>query len=370
MKLNLLHYLVYTSLTSVKSQWINEVNKIFRETTEKDWQATYLELERHRLTPLVFFSLKKWELFKEVPSHYSQQMQASYRQTRIKNVILLSMLGNILEKMQQYGMNPVLWKGVVLADSFYPDLGTRPMGDIDFSIPPDEKDIVIEVFQYLGFHPLTEESGGILSGDGINFSNDNGIICDVHHRVRLFEGKEQLNLTTSFKPQHINTSALPVLEPNAMLVHLIVHLDSHRKEEGLTLFWILDIAFVLRKWGSLLKMERLEQLMPSHEHFISLFRILAFLEQEFGETIPACFTQEVKSVEPLTLEEILRQRRLASWGLPSPKGWMRFIASPIWEQIRDGDARPPLSISDLLLCYADILKNRKMGLMINKKYQY
>jgi ABC-type glutathione transport system ATPase component len=53
--------------------------------------------------------------------------------------------------MGERNLHPVLWKGMVLADNFYPDPGTRPMGDIDFAIAPEEMNEATEVFQSLGF---------------------------------------------------------------------------------------------------------------------------------------------------------------------------------------------------------------------------
>jgi hypothetical protein len=160
--------------------------------------------------------------------------------------------------MGERNLHPVLWKGMVLADNFYPDPGTRPMGDIDFAIAPEEMDEATEVFQSLGFEPQDEAE----TEDAIYFANKMGVICDVHHRVRLFEGKESMNLTIDIKPQRMSVPTLRILEPNAMVVHLIVHMDGHRPQTGLMLQWILDLAFVFRQWGTLLEPERLEKLIP------------------------------------------------------------------------------------------------------------
>ncbi|NET53621.1 MAG: nucleotidyltransferase family protein, partial [Merismopedia sp. SIO2A8] len=206
------------------------------------------------------------------------------------------------------------------------------------------------------------------TSDAIYFANKMGVVCDVHHRVRLFEGQESINLITHLQPKHMKVPTMPVLEPNAMVVHLIVHMDGHRHETGPMLCWILDLAFVLRKWGTLIKPEYIEKLMPAKENLVSLFRIVRFLEQEFDQQLPACLTQGAKNFEPLTLAEIFRQRRLALWGLPRPNGWLRLGASQLGFQLLH--RRPKLQIDDLLLLPLDTLRNLRIynRLIPIKKY--
>ncbi|NEO30607.1 MAG: nucleotidyltransferase family protein [Symploca sp. SIO3C6] len=361
---NLSHTLLYTSLTKNCSNWITNARKQLSCATELEWRNTIGTLALHRLLPLVFYSLQDQNLTDTVPPPYLVQMQTAYRHTRKKNTILLLTLDGILQAMAKRGLNPVLWKGVVLADNFYPDLGTRLMEDIDFAIPVEEMEAATEVFQSLGFKVQPEAE----TSDAIYFANKMGVVCDVHHRVRLFEGQESINLITHLQPKHMKVPTMPVLEPNAMVVHLIVHMDGHRHETGPMLCWILDLAFVLRKWGTLIKPEYIEKLMPAKENLVSLFRIVRFLEQEFDQQLPACLTQGAKNFEPLTLAEIFRQRRLALWGLPRPNGWLRLGASQLGFQLLH--RRPKLQIDDLLLLPLDTLRNLRIynRLIPIKKY--
>ncbi|NEO97793.1 MAG: nucleotidyltransferase family protein [Symploca sp. SIO2E9] len=351
---NLSHTLLYASLTQKCSGLTTNARKQLSCATELEWKRTIATLALHRLLPLVFYSLQAYNLTDAVPHPYLAQMQTAYRQTRQKNTILLLTLDGILQAMAKHNLHPVLWKGVVLADSFYPDPGTRPMGDIDFAIPAEEMEAATTVFHSLGFKLRPEAE----TSDAVYFANKMGVICDVHHRVRLFEGKESINLITNLKPQHMKVATMPLLEPNAMIVHLIVHMDGHRHETGLMLSWILDLAFVLRKWGALITLEYIEKLMPAKENLVSLFRVIRFLEKEFDEQLPACLTQAAKKFEPLTLAEIFRQRRLALWGLPCPSGWLRLGASQLGFQLRH--CRPQLQVDDLLMLPVDALNNSRI----------
>lgn len=355
MSIKLLRHLLRLALTTSKSNGVEPDEHLLKSATELAWQQTLQTLAWHRLLPLVAYSIEERGLSDSVPPAVLAQLQQAYRQTRAQNTIFLLSLAGILRVMQQRNLHPILWKGMVLADTFYPDLGTRPMTDIDFSISPDELEAVTAAFESLGFvkreHMTTE--------DAIYVANPMGVYCDVHHHVRLFEGKESMNLTVDVKPKQLQAQTFRILEPNAMLVHLVCHLHGHLDETGPLLSWLLDIAFVLKQWGNSLEWVRLEKLMPEKQHWVCLLRILRFLETEFGEPVPDCLAEAAQNFAPFTLEEICRQRRLTVWELPSWRGWMRWGASRLGMKLKH--SYPTLLASDLVGWVADGVMARRMA---------
>lgn len=351
----LFHTLLQTILATPDSDWTEPAKQNLQLATESDWQQTVETLAWHRLVPLTAYALEAHGLSEFVPPEIFAALQQAYQQTRTRNTVLLLSLDGILKTMVQRNLNPVLWKGIVLADSFYPDLGTRPMDDIDFSISTDEMEGVRAAFESLGFvlqdHMSTE--------DAVYFANRMGVACDVHHRVRLFEGKESMNLTVEVQPQRAKSPKFQILEPNAMLTHLVFHLNGHLDETGPMLSWILDIAFVLRKWGSHIDPARLEKLIPKQEVWVLLFRILRFLEAEFGEPMPSCLAAAAQDFAPFTLAEILRQRRLAVWELPRLRGWVRWGVSRLGMKLNR--TYPTLQGDDLTGWVADGVTARRMA---------
>ncbi|HIK29957.1 MAG TPA: nucleotidyltransferase family protein [Oscillatoriales cyanobacterium M59_W2019_021] len=355
MSTTLVRHLLRLVLANPHTDELESARLDLKSATQSQWQQALETLALHRLLPLVAYSLEKRGFTDPIPPAVLEGLQASYRQTLAQNTIFLLSLAGILRAMEARKLHPVLWKGIVLADSFYPDLGTRPMTDIDFSIPGDELEEAIAAFASLGFvkrdHMTTE--------DAIYVANAMGVYCDVHHRVRLFEGKESMNLTVDVPPQQLQVPTFRILEPNAMLVHLVFHLNGHLNETGLMLSWILDIAFVLRQWGSSLAPARLQQLMPEKRHWVSLFRILRFLEAEFDEPIPECLAASARNFAPFTLGEILRQRRLTMWELPHWRGWLRLGASRLGIELKRG--YPTLQGDDLLGWVTDAATARRMA---------
>ncbi|MBE9041273.1 nucleotidyltransferase family protein [Oscillatoriales cyanobacterium LEGE 11467] len=353
MSIELCRTLIQLSFATPDAIAIDSAKKQLQTATDKQWEQCLATLGLHRLSPLVFYGLEVAGLTSLVPKSYLDRLQVAYQTTLKRNNIFLLTLDALLQRMQARDLHPTIWKGIALADSFYPNPGTRPMGDLDFAIFPEEMEEATRVFQSLGFR-LDEQAE---TDDAVYFVNPMGVKCDVHHRVRLFEGIEPASLVTQLNPRHLQVETLQVLDPSTTLVHLVVHMDGHRHETGPLLSWILDIAFVLRKWGDRINLARVEAMMPDKTHWVSLMRSLRFLETELGETLPESLASAAREFEPLTLAEILRQRRLALWGLPHLRGWLRLGASQVDSQLRL--QRPALVADDLLLWVGDFWRQRR-----------
>jgi hypothetical protein len=145
--------------------------------------------------------------------------------------------------------------------------------------------------------------------------------------------------------------SLQVFEPNALIAHLIAHLSEHAREIGPVLGWLLDVGFVLRKHASELDSGQLRQLLRAREHRLALLRTLAFLEEDWGEPAPPGLAAQIRAVRPFEFDSLLRQRRMASWGLPGPRGFARLAACGLGQREREGRHYP--SWRDLLLWPAD-----------------
>lgn len=320
MAFNLTRALIQLPLISLNTEAQKNLEQQFCLVNNNDWAQSLEILDLHRLTPLVCYALEQHGLMSHVPPTSQSKLKEAYQTTNRVNATLLLTLDAVLKTLQSYGIHPSVWKGAVLADSFYPDPGTRQMGDLDFAIAANEMELATQAFQVLGFHPQKEME----TPDAIYFENAMGVLCDVHHRVRLFEGKDEVELITHLAPKKLSVDKLLVLEPNAMLVHLVVHMDGHFYETGPILQWIFDIAFVLRKWHAEIRLERLQALMPDQKSLVLLFRILRFLETEFGESVPDSLSEKASAYQPLQLPILLQQRHMASWQLFNFKGWVKL----------------------------------------------
>jgi Uncharacterised nucleotidyltransferase len=343
----LLHTLLQLSLLTPEAPVPERSLQILRQATAQQWQETIAVLKIHRLLPLGFHTLRRSIFRDSVPRPILSQFMQAYMWSLRRNTLFYKTLATVLEAAYTADIYPVLWKGIVLADQLYPDFATRMVGDIDWAIAPQERRAVEHLFEAQGFTLEAE----MTTADAIYFRSPDQIFFDVHHRVRLFEGKDHLPLTMMVNPRSQSLPQLHVLEPNAMLTHLTVHLKGHASETGPMLFWVLDFAFLLRKWGHQIDLERLALLMPDAESWVFLGRILRFLQIEFEETLPPALAEFAQQHKPFTLDSITRQCRLASWNLHQPKGWLKLMACRLGLHANPLQEYP--QASDLLLWAAN-----------------
>lgn len=321
MSTNLIRNLLTVCLTESDSERLEKAKNSIAQTQPKDWERAIGDLSLHRLIPLVFYSLKERDAESAIPENYRTRMAQEYHNNLVKNKFKIHTLARIIETMDAHQVKPVLWKGILLADRFYPDLGTRVMGDIDFAIEARELAPATAAFESIGFQLIPDKS----TQDAVYFVNKAGIFCDVHHRVRFFEGRDPDSITTYIPARRLDRTTFRVLEPNAMISHLVVHLQGHQDETGRMLSWLLDVAFVLRQWGDKIQLEKLQELMPP-DSLKALFQIVRWFEADFGEPIPDSLKEEARKVKALSLDQLLRERRLALWNLSELKGWAKLAA--------------------------------------------
>ena len=196
------------------------------------------------------------------------------------------------------------------------------MADIDLLIHASHRELAAQVLLELGFHHVNDLP---VEEDASNYSNRYGVLLDVHHRFRLFEERNYETLVIDFKPRLIDLETLRTWNPSAMLAHLVTHLDGHRRGSGYRLSWLMDLAYVVQKWGSELDWAKIQRLLPDERLARETLRLLLFLDNELDVAVPRSLAQHAGTVRPLSLSSILRSARLAQWGLPGALGWGRLL---------------------------------------------
>jgi hypothetical protein len=308
------------------------------------WSATLDEARAHRVAPVLGYMLRSTGMDRMVPAPYDTAFANDYRQTLAANTLLKHTLRQVMPALAETDIKPIVLKGALLADVYYPDLGTRPMGDIDLLIRADESGAAHQVFRAMGFTPHDDNDGN----DATKLCNSRGITIDLHDRFTLFPPEMRDGITEEAVMHSLDGQPVKCWEPNAQLVHLLVHLCGHRRLSGIILGWLLDLAFVVRRDGARLCPKRLENLMPHPKQLKMLWRVLGFLHAYAGLVIPTPLQESVDSEPTLRLPGILRDQRLARWKLPSARGWLRLLACHLRLKT-PSDAKYP-SMSDLAHC--------------------
>jgi hypothetical protein len=272
------------------------------------WQPVLMELKLNRIAPSIAYTLEKQNLSDRIPASSWQKMQCAYRQTRMLNTFLFLTLYRIVQALEQANLHPVACPKIVLADSLYPDLGARSLNNIDLLVSVDEIAEARVIVESLGFTLIDR----VPTSNRLYFCNSFGIICKLQVAMSDLLDRDGLGLTMQMQPQHIQLPTLTVLEPNAMLVELIVRISDRSAQRGISLQQILDVALFLEKWGSAIDPQQLQTLMPKGNYWQCLWRIVKFLESQLDRQIPTWLSQAAQNADPIVrMDNNYRFPRLA-----------------------------------------------------------
>ena len=99
-----------------------------------DWTKLIALALHHRVAPALLAPLTQASVCSLVPGEILAALQHYGSATKERNRYLASELGTILSALADAGVSALPFKGVLLAEMLYGDLGQRPPGDLDFLV--------------------------------------------------------------------------------------------------------------------------------------------------------------------------------------------------------------------------------------------
>ena len=270
--------------------------------TPRDWERAVEVLAAHRLLALAHQEVGE-ERLRAAPEPVVARLRSEVRATFVRNAVAMGALARVLAALKRESVEPIVLKGAALLNTVYPSLGARPMVDVDLLLKRGDEARAAQTER-------REERRGAPEGDAWNYVDPGGTRFDVVHRFRLFEHLELEPLIERTRPRFLACDTIATLEPNANLVHLVVHMNGHRRALGHLLAWFVDVARLLQASSTRIDAGRLAPLLRDGEAWTWLLRTLAFLRDDFGVPLPPSLEPPRGGFAPLTLDEVLRSRRV------------------------------------------------------------
>jgi len=309
-----------------------------------EWPAVHAVLADHRLAAWAWSRLCEAQADGSLPFDARARLFAAHAQASEAFEGLAEGTSRLLVALRAKSVDPIVLKGMALANLVYADPAARPMADVDVLVRPGERGTVEAVLQALGYQHVANE------GDTDAYQAPGGLLLDLHHRFRLFEGHELAALSRDAPAPFLDVDSIRVLAPDPMLAHLVHHLEGHRRVEGLLLAWILDIALVLRAWSTGLDFDRVAMLLGPSRARDGLPRLRGFCSHRLGagagEGLP----------DRWSFDAIVRTRCRAAWNMGTARGWAH--AAACWLGRSHPADRPRLYAADLVHAPLDRLRDR------------
>ena len=316
------------------------------EAAFKAWRQWYGEngLERldhgsFRLLPLLY-----WNLHRQGVQHPMMGiLKGIHRRAWVENRLLYRRLAPMLETIHRAGIPTLLLKGASLGRLHYPDVGLRPMNDLDILVPEARTMETIRLLEERGWRQTTNGSFRMRESDlsfrhSLAFVNAEGLEIDLHwHALYLacFQGADEVFWRDSV-PMDFEGIPTRALCPTDQLIHACAH--------GLIwceippVRWAADAVAVMRSseidWQRLASLtEKLRLVLPVQEG-------LRYLAESLDVEVPAAAWDSFAGLE-ISRSEVLDYQRLQNpMQLQSPLDTFRAVYG---RYRRNATARFPLA---------------------------
>jgi len=244
-----------------------------------------------RLLPMMYFNLREHGVVHPLMS----RLKGVYRLTWYKNNKLFSDMGPVVKALHGAGIPIMLLKGVPLAQSYYRNVGLRPMADIDVLVPTSHAETAIEVMASFPYSRYAEPSPDFLKyRHAMQYKSAAQGEMDLHWHALCEchqKGADDF-FWAKARPFLFNGVPCEIPDSTRMLFHTVIH--GFRWNEDPPIRWVADAMVILRESGREIDWDALVQHAGEHGLGYRLRLGLGFLRECFFAPIPISVLSRLK----------------------------------------------------------------------------
>ena len=218
-----------------------------------DWETVVSQAQSHGIVPLVASALAE-HCPGSVPEAAMAQLRRTHHEVAQNSLQLTQELLSVLSLLDDHGIDAIPYRGPVLADLAYGDIGHRQFSDIDLLVRREQLVVAAEVLESRGYErdfelasttELTDAQTTaycLFSRDHPFYRPASNTMVELHWRVLDRRLPTQIELDTVWDRRSVATIAgqeVPVLSAEDRLLMASVHGTRHVWER---LEWLVDIA--------------------------------------------------------------------------------------------------------------------------------
>jgi len=282
--------------------------------------------------PLLFHVLGKDSI--PIPRSLLSLSRTQYMQNYLSITLLLRELRDVLSSSAERGVEVIVLKGAALSADLYPNLGLRPLHDIDLLIHRKELAQLIEILCTLGYERCPPPArDGIENFQGaLSFVKDGEfpLVIEPHWTLGPpypYSGRiEPEGLW--HRARRVNLAGVDtlVLCPEDSLLHVCLHLLQH--SQRFRLIPACDIAELIRLYQGSLDWEAFLNRALEFELCLPVQYSLKKAFELFHPPIPGFVFNELSSYEPSRFENRLFALHASLSGPVGPVNLAKLLTIP------------------------------------------
>lgn len=286
--------------------------------SENDWCRLARRAIDERLGPLLFWKLRDDP---RVPPGCLERLRGELYRAEAFSLTLYRQLARLLEAGASRCLTPpVVLKGGALAATLYPEIGLRPMSDLDMLVPRHELDAWLQVARDAGLHRLCPEMAlGLTERIHYQIALAGGThpqaMIEIHFGLvagsrdwRSPEAAWFLERCEPFEPPP-ESSCPPArqLLPGPHLLYLSAHAMLQHGRAQARLVWFHDMHLLISRRGPDIDWESLVAKARALRWEIALREALIRARELFGTPIPEAAMKALEAASDSTAAACVRR---------------------------------------------------------------
>ena len=266
--------------------------------TAQDWREMVELAAREGVAPLLYRGCQQGN-WADFPEEARTKLVERYYGTSAQNAMLLDELQRVVKALNVAGIRVLVIKGADLAQTLYPEVGLRPMADLDLLIPKqsfEQARAVVE--QGLGYMQEEKEAVGDIKGVvgyHVDLKGGTGGLIDLELHWTLVTSEESWYAVPAawFWEQsqpfvEIGGTAGEArrLTNEANLLYLSAHAVLQHGVRQSLLIWLYDLHALVTKYGQEIDWEWLMEEAMRLGWAPALIRGLRESRERFGTRLP------------------------------------------------------------------------------------
>ena len=223
-------------------------------SSDPDWEYLVTLSSSHRVSPLLYQNLKKY-IPNGPPKSVLNQLKAKVMQNGGKNLFLVRSLLSILGLLRDHGIQALTFKGPVLAENVFGNVGLRTFSDLDLLISHKDLRKAICVLEEQGFRQDIDLSSAQYEKLVNKWHHavliKDGVVVELHWELNGRYFSKDVTLESLWpRIEHVDLFGHEVatLGPEDLLLYLCIHGCRHL---WLQLDAVCCVAEVVRKKADL-----------------------------------------------------------------------------------------------------------------------
>lgn len=177
---------------------------------------------------------------------YAPRSKGALRLSFARNSLLLSAASQAIIKLQECGLEPMIYKGASLGLFYYKTPALRPMGDVDILVHPEEYKVANEILQEQGWKYRYPTHLRLTAQHSCDYVNESGQALDLHVRTLLEVNQTSFDEGILARSRCMNWNEIKIRVPSPEDEALLCAVNGMRDFGNSRLLWIYDLANIIR----------------------------------------------------------------------------------------------------------------------------